>query len=103
MTDIEVRTSGTEVSASASDRILIRLPENATTGYQWSITNVSELLDVESNEFFTPGQIVPGAAGERQVIVRPRGAGKGRLALDLKRQWEREPIEHFEVEVQVTA
>lgn len=102
MTDFEVRTSGANISATQSDRIVVRLPENATTGYQWSVTEIGEALEVESNEFLMQGQIAPGAAGERIVIVLPCRPGKARVSLDLKRQWEQKPIDHFEVEVNVS-
>ena len=102
MTDIEVRTSGANISASQSDRVVVRLPENSTTGYQWSIAEISGALEVESNEFFMRGQVRPGGGGERVVIVRPRRSGQARLSLDLKRRWEQNPIDHFEVGVNVT-
>jgi predicted secreted protein len=35
MADIEVREQGMRVIASPGDRIVIRIPENGTTGYQW--------------------------------------------------------------------
>jgi|SRR5690349_5772450 inhibitor of cysteine peptidase len=102
MADVEVRTSGAHIRVSQSDRIVVRIPENATTGYQWSVTEIGETLEVKSSELLPPGQIKPGAAGERIVRVRPRRPGKARIALDLKRQWEQKPIDHFEVEVNVT-
>ena len=103
MADIEVRTSGASVRASASDRIVIKLPENATTGYQWTLAEAGEPLEVESDDFVAPGQVVPGAAGQRVVVIRPRGSGRARVALDLKRAWEPEPIDHFEFNVDVVA
>ncbi len=102
MADIEVRTTGSRITVSAVDRIVVRLPENASTGYQWSIAQLGEPLEVMSNEFTLPGQIVPGAAGERVVIIQPRGPGHAQLRLELKRSWERNPIEQFEADVQVT-
>jgi inhibitor of cysteine peptidase len=101
MADVEVRTSGAHIRMSQSDRIVVRLPENATTGYQWSVTEIGEALEVKSSEFRIHGQITPGAAGERTVIVSPRRPGRTRVALDLKRRWEQKPIDHFEVEVNV--
>ncbi len=103
MADIEVRTSGASVSASASDRIVIKLPENATTGYQWTLAEAGGPLEVESNDFVPPGQIIPGAAGHRVVVIKPRGSGRARVSLDLKRAWESEPIDHFEFNVDVAA
>jgi inhibitor of cysteine peptidase len=102
MADIEVRTSGSAVTMSTADRIVIRLPENATTGYQWSIAQLGEPLEVVSNEMIPPGQMAAGAAGERVVIIKPRGPGHAKLRLELKRAWERDPIEQFEADVQVT-
>ena len=102
MTDIEVRASGAKISASQSDRIVLRLPENASTGYQWSVTEIGELLETESDELVLPHRMVPGAGGQRVIIVRFHRPGRARLVLDLKRRWEREPIDHFEVEVHVS-
>src|SRR5215470_1515920 len=68
MADIEVRTSGSAITMSTADRIVIRLPENATTGYQWSIVQLGEPLEVVSNKMIPPGQMAAGAAGERVVI-----------------------------------
>lgn len=99
MTDILVSASGMKVSASPSDRIVVRLPENGSTGYQWVITEIGEPLEVESNEFARHGQFAPGAAGERVVILRLRGPGRARVSLQLKRSWEPEPIDLFEFEV----
>lgn len=103
MADVEVRTSGAHIRVSQSDRIVVRLQENATTGYQWSVTEIGEALDVESSELHPPGHLKPGAAGERIVKVRPRRPGKARIALDLKRRFgQHQPTDHFEVEVNVT-
>jgi inhibitor of cysteine peptidase len=102
MTDIEVRTSGGSIRVSRSDRIVVRLPENATTGYQWSVTEIGEPLEVKSSEYRIQGEIAPGSGGERTVIVQPRRPGRARVALDLKRKWEQKPIDHFEVEVNVS-
>lgn len=103
MADIEVHATGASVNAVAADRIIIKLPENGTTGYQWTIAEIGEPLAVESNEFTLPGQASPGAAGERVVVIRPRGSGRARVALDLRRAWEPEPIDHFELNVDVAA
>ncbi|HEY7431804.1 MAG TPA: protease inhibitor I42 family protein [Streptosporangiaceae bacterium] len=101
MADIEVRTSGATVSASESDRIVIRLPENPSTGYQWSVAELGGPLEIVSNEYVMAGQIVPGAAGERVVVVRPRAPGSARLRLQLKRSWERDSVDRFDVGVDV--
>ena len=102
MADVEVRNSGTTVTVSPSDRVVVRIPENATTGYRWSVSEVDGPLDVESDESVAAAEPVPGRGGEHVVVVRAREPGQGRVALDLKRPWETEPIEHFDVRVDVT-
>jgi inhibitor of cysteine peptidase len=102
MADIEVHTTGSAITVSAADRIVLRLPENASTGYQWSIAQLGELLEVVSNELILPGQMAPGAAGERVVTIQPRGPGHAHLRLEQKRGWEHDPIEQFEADVHVT-
>ena len=102
MADIEVRTTGSAITMSPADRIVVRLPENASTGYQWSIAQFGEPLEVVSNELILPGQMAPGAAGERVVIIQPRRPGHAKLHLELKRGWEHDPIEQFEADVHVT-
>lgn len=103
MADIEVVTSGTTVNASPSDRIVIRLEENATTGYQWSVVETGHVLEVESSELSLPGSPAPGTAGQRVVRLRPRGPGRARVCLQLKRGWEPEPIDRFGLDVGVSA
>jgi len=98
MADIEVTASGATVTASPADRIVIRLAENATTGYQWSVAEAGG-FDVESSELLLPGSAAPGAAGQRVVRLRPRGPGRARVRLHLKRAWEPGPVDRFDLDV----
>ena len=101
MADIEVRMNGQSVIAAPGDRIVVSIPENATTGYQWAIEDVGAPLEVESNELLPAGDARPGSGGMRQVVLRARESGHARVALRLQRAWEAEPIEHMEVNVTV--
>ena len=99
MADIEVRQASSTVRASVGDRVVVRLPENGGTGYQWSVVEAGDPLQLESNELVLPAQLNPGAAGERVVAMRLLQPGHARLVLHLKRQWENEPVDRFDVEV----
>ena len=59
-------------------------------------------LEVVSNDLIPPGQMAPGTAGERVVIIQPRGPGHAKLCLELKRSWEHDLVEQFEADVHVT-
>lgn len=102
MADIEAGASGATVSISPSDRVVVRLPENASTGYLWSVTELGDGLEVASDQHILPGQAAPGAAGERVLLLRPRKPGRAQVSLHLKREWEPEPVDRFELEVNVT-
>jgi inhibitor of cysteine peptidase len=99
--DIEVRDQGAHVTASPGDRIVIRVPENATTGYQWEVDEVAEPLELESSELIPPQEAAPGAGGERRVVVRARESGQAKVALKLQRAWEAQPADQFEIDVTV--
>lgn len=95
-----LRTSGIHVSAG--DEVVVQLPENATTGYLWSIQRVDGVLDVigDDHQFF--GQPLPGSGGQRIVRVRAAAAGEGMLQLVLKRPWESAVQDRREVRILVS-
>jgi inhibitor of cysteine peptidase len=104
MADIEVRESGGRVAVAADDRVVIRLPENATTGYQWTIDDMPSSLEVERNEMIPPGSAAPGAAGERLIVLRATGAGTSQVRLGLRRTWDpaQPPLQTFETEIEIS-
>ena len=79
---------GGELRAEVGDTIEIRLPENASGGYRWS-------LDCEDDkgplEFGCTGWVYPretvGSAGEAVFTARVRAAGDVRVRLNYGRPW----------------
>lgn len=74
-----------EVPVRTGDRILLRLPENPTTGYRWSgqIPGFLRLVR-DSNE---TGE-APGAGGVRVLEFEAVAPGRAELRLALAREWE---------------
>lgn len=101
--DVEVRHSGARVVVSEGGRVLVRVQETASAGYQWSVEQLTGPLELESSELAFGGSAAPGAAAERVVALRAAGGGEGRLVLALRRPWEREApaADHFQVDVTV--
>ncbi|MET9021291.1 protease inhibitor I42 family protein [Actinopolymorpha sp. NPDC004070] len=101
--EIVVTKTGTSTVAAVGDEILVQLPENATTGYQWSVERVSGPLEVVSSELALPGAgpgVAPvGAGGQRLVRLAVVAPGLGAAELVLSRSWETSSLERFEVEV----
>lgn len=102
MADHEIRDHASHIHVSLSERIVIRLPENATTGYQWSLGELPDLLKLESNDLRLPEGLASGTGGERVIVLRARDAGIARVALTLRRAWEAEPIQHFDVSLTIS-
>ena len=101
MRELEVRERGQHVEADADDRIVVRIPENATTGYRWVVDELPDSVELLEDEFMPPGSVHPGAEGERRVVLRAKAPGSGTVALRLERPWEHEAVDRFEALVTV--
>lgn len=102
MSEIEVTENGTVASVKPGDEVVLRLPENATTGYQWMIDSIAGPVDVVSSDLSSTFDR-PGAASERVVRLRAAAPGTAAARLALSRAWETEPVERFEVRLDVRA
>jgi inhibitor of cysteine peptidase len=98
---IDVTANDTEVQLADGERFEVRLPENGSTGYQWSVARLSDAVELVDDTFVAPGTSVPGAQGEHRFTFVARGSGSGRVVLELRRSWEQrpEPEERFEVAI----
>jgi inhibitor of cysteine peptidase len=66
------------------DEIVIEIPENATTGFRWDIrAEPKECIQVEHSDFLPPEGDAGGAAGTRQVRLRPVSSGTASLTFQL--------------------
>jgi inhibitor of cysteine peptidase len=101
--DIEIRESGTSVTVSPGDRIVIRVPETPSTGYQWAPETIPDALELISSEFEPPTQLRPGAAGERTIHLSATKPGRGETIFRLVRGWQTDaPLAQLTVNVTVT-
>jgi inhibitor of cysteine peptidase len=116
MTQVEV-TGDAEVEVGVGDEVVIRLPENATTGYVWTVHAVGNGLSLVEDTMVPPspaggtppdmarfpeGIAPPGAGGERFVRVRATTPARADVVLRLARPWEPEPVQQRRVTVTVT-
>jgi inhibitor of cysteine peptidase len=101
---VSASQNGARVTIRVGDRIALRLPENATTGYRWAIASLDKArFDIEDSGFRPQGDAV-GSGGEAFWNLGARSAGKSRVELVLWRQWEGEKsiIERFAFDVDVS-
>jgi inhibitor of cysteine peptidase len=72
------------------DGIVVTLPENATTGYQWALSSfTNEILALEGTEGISAAPGPPGAGGSGSVFrFRAKAQGHGNICLKLWRGFE---------------
>lgn len=101
MGEVHVSAQDGDVRVELGDDIVVRLAENATTGYRWHVDGIEGGLEVAASDYTPPGRIAPGAGGTRVLRLRPTGAGEGRLELVLKQPWGDDVAERYALHVTV--
>lgn len=79
---------GLEIGLELSDRLVIRLPENPTTGVRWHWDQRPGPVQLERDVYDTPGGAAVGAASVRVLEFRAAAQGHVVLQLRLGREWE---------------
>lgn len=99
--EITDQANGKTVVLEAGQTLVIRLPENPTTGYRWAVES-SGAMRLDRDEFFPIGTGV-GAGGTRQQQWHTESSGKHQILLVLQRSWEAPnmAIERFSLTVAV--
>lgn len=94
---------GRLVELGVGDNVVIRLPENATTGYRWIVDAVDEgVVEVKEGPYASTSNAL-GSGGEAQWIVHAKAAGLTQLRLKCWRRWEGESsvIERYVVTLRI--
>jgi len=99
--EVHVSAQDGEVRVALGDDVVLRLPENATTGYRWHVENLQGGLEVTASHYAPPGALLPGAGGMRELRLRPTEAGQGRLELALRQPWGEDAAERYALRVTV--
>jgi inhibitor of cysteine peptidase len=92
--------AGREVTVATGDRLVLRLPENPTTGYLWTWEDTGA-LEVTRDE--TEAGTAPGAGGTRVLEVTAVEPGRAALELTSRRAWDltTPPNDRFVLTVEV--
>ena len=90
-----------EVSVSVGDTVTLRLPENATTGYVWSVSDLGPGLVLDEDRIVPSRDGAPGAAGDHLFQLRADRSGEWRVDLRLARDWESDALEERQIRVRV--
>jgi inhibitor of cysteine peptidase len=90
MADVAVTAgdNGRVVVVKLGDSVVVRLPENPTTGYAWALDSIdSKLLEAGAPAYRGAGAGL-GTGGEKTWTLRARAAGRTRVELKRWRHWE---------------
>ena len=88
--------------------VLVRLPQNASTGYIWSLVSLGDGLALVEDSVLatapadTEVESAPGAAGERVFHLRAIVPGVWPVHVHLARPWEAAPLQERRLSVIVT-
>jgi len=94
--------AGKTVDVAAGDIIEIRLPESATTGYQWKLEAISTpVCEIMTDEGQGPSKVIPGAPGTHTWRLKVARAGECRIEIVYRRGWQTDapPARTFELEL----
>jgi inhibitor of cysteine peptidase len=95
--------NGKSIQVHQGDEIVVRLPENPTTGYRWQIDQVAGLIELEADSYQPESNMQFGSGGTREFRFRTKELGTARLGLKHWQAWEGEKsvTDRFAVEIQV--
>ena len=89
---------GRSLTIDSDDVVVLELPEQAATGYQWTVEASGAAAVLERPADGSPG--APGAGRTRVFEVRP-GPGRSRVIATKARSWETvPPVERLAVELE---
>jgi inhibitor of cysteine peptidase len=97
--------NGKTVQLEIGQQIVVRLPSNPTTGYQWSVIGSMTPLEFSKSDYATDSQAAgrAGAGGTETLRFTAKSAGKAELKLGYARAWEKDvpPAKTFSLTVLV--
>lgn len=96
--------NGTTVTLRPGAQVVVRLPEQPTTGFRWAVDQSEEALVVLVATTYVPAAGVGvGGGGEHVWTFEATHPGTGQLRLKLWRAWEGDTSvqERFAVRIQV--
>jgi inhibitor of cysteine peptidase len=105
MRTIESNQSGQTITMAVGDTIMVRLPENASTGFRWTLLSSGEpacaIIDEQREP---PAPATPGAGGRHAWQLQARAAGECDFKLAYRRPWEEgsAPARQFDIHIRVT-
>ena len=81
--------NGGAISVKPGDYIIVRLPENPTTGFRWDFASKPEPVCTIAKDAFDAGTGSLGKGGTHHWEFQAVQAGTGTVKLEYRRPWEK--------------
>lgn len=92
MLEIDASHDGRTFDLKAGGKVSVRLPENPTTGFRWSVVSDGGPVCRQVEDGFTPGDATAvGRGGERRWVFSADRTGSARIELVRRRGREGGP------------
>jgi inhibitor of cysteine peptidase len=86
--EIGPKDKGRHIELRKGDILVVRLPENPSTGYRWAVHHDGGVLQVEGTHFDPMEGSRVGAGGWRTLRLKAAATGTAKLQLKLWQEWE---------------
>lgn len=84
-----------EIKVAIGDIVIIELPENPTTGYQWESVNLNtEILEEKQNDFISSNSGI-GAGGMKKFEFEVKLAKQESIILRNVQKWSNDIFQNF--------
>ena len=95
--------NGKTLTVSAKTSILLQLPGNPSTGYDWEVTIGNPSVLDQSTWEFTPSSTALGAGGTYSFWFQPKASGRTDVTLVYRRSWETgvAPLKTYKITIAV--
>lgn len=82
--------NGTTVHCRVADEIVVRLPENPTTGFRWQVATIDGPIEAAGDDFELTPPVAIGSGGTREIRFRALNTGIAAFSLVHGQPWEGE-------------
>jgi inhibitor of cysteine peptidase len=86
---VDASATGKQVEIASGGTLTVTLGSNATTGYSWQLTDISDssVLEKTNNNYVTPTSTLMGAGGKEVWTFTALKAGRTMLTMEYDQPW----------------
>lgn len=98
---VYIENNNDEIKVSVGDIVIIELPENPTTGYQWESVNLNTEVLEEKRSDFISSNIGIGSGGMKETEFEVKLARQETIILQNVQKWSNDVFQHFTLKLTV--